>query len=284
MKTNILHRAATLSAIAIATGAATPAALGSAWTQPDGGLSILLPTSYTYADESFDSSGDRVDRADEFTMVEFSPLIEYGVTDSFTLGMQPKYRTVWIETAEGTTDSNSGLAESDFFARQRLWGRNEASLALQVGAKVPISPDEAARVALGRDQYDGDIALAYGNRHTLGSGRIFYSGEVGYTKRWEVPADEAFFNAFIGWTPGGSSWSFILRSANTVSVGNDDENNDEEVLTTFPDYNRHAAQLMTSYRFSNSMSLVGGVSTTYAGENVGIGHTGFVALSVPYTF
>jgi hypothetical protein len=283
MKTNILHRAAALSAIAIATGAVTPAALGSAWTRPDGNLLILLPTSYTHADESFDSSGDRVDRADEFTMVEFSPLIEYGVSDSFTLGMQPKYRKVWIESAEGMTDSNSGLAESDFFARQRLWGRNEASLALQVGVKVPISPDEDARVALGRDQYDGEIKLAYGNRHTLGNGRIFYSGETGYTKRWEVPADEAFFNAFIGWAPGGSSWSFILRSANTVSVGNDGDD-EQEVLTTFPDYNRHAVQLMTSYRFSNSLSLVGGVSTTYAGENVGIGQTGFLALTVPYTF
>lgn len=283
MKTNALHCAAALGAIAIASGAVAPAAWGSAWTRPEGDLLVLLPTSYTYADESFDSNGDRVDRADKFTMVEFSPLIEYGLRDSFTLGMQPKYRKVWIESAEGTTDSNSGLAESDFFARQRLWGRNEASLALQVGVKVPISPDEDASVALGRDQYDGEIKLAYGNRHSLGNGRIFYSGETGYTKRWEVPADEAFFNAFIGWAPGGSSWSFILRSANSVSVGNDDDN-DEEVLTIFPDYKRYAAQLMTSYRFSNSVSLVGGVSTTYAGENVGIGHTGFVALSVPYTF
>lgn len=283
MKTITLYRAAALGAIAMAAGAVTPAALGSAWTRPEGDLLILLPTSYTYADESFDSSGDRVDRADEFTMVEFSPLIEYGVSDSFTLGMQPKYRKVWIESAEGTTDSNSGLAETDLFARQRLWSRDNASLALQVGVKAPISPDEDARVALGRDQYDGEIKLAYGNRHTLANGRIFYSGEAGYTKRWEVPADEAFFNAFIGWAPGGSSWSFILRSANTVSVGNDDDN-EEEVLTTFPDYNRHAAQLMTSYRLNNSVSLVGGVSTTYAGENVGIGHTGFVALSVPYTF
>ena len=284
MKTNTLHRAAALSAIAIATAAVTPAAWGSAWTQPDGVLSILLPTSYTYADESFDNSGDRVHRADKFTMVEFSPLIEYGVSGSFTLGMQPKYRKVWIETAEGGTGSNSGLAESNFFARQRLWSRNQASLALQVGVKVPINPDENATVALGRDQYDGKMALAYGNRHTLGNSRIFYSGEVGYTKRWEVPADEAFFNAFIGWAPGGSSWSFILRSANTVSVGNDSNNNDKEVLTTFPDYKRHDAQLMTSYRFSNSVALVGGVSSTYAGENVGIGQTAFVALSVPYTF
>jgi len=284
MKAAILSRATAFAVVALAIGLIPQTALASAWTRPGGDLLILAPTSYTYADESFDDSGDRVDRPDEFTMVEFSPLIEYGVTDSFTVGMQPKYRKVWIEAADGTTDSNSGLAESDFFVRQRLWSGGDASLAVQIGAKVPVSPDENANVPLGRDQYDGEIKLAYGNRHTVGSGRIFYSGEAGFTKRWEVPADEAFFNAFIGWAPGGSSWSFILRSANTVSVGNDDNDDDAEVLITLPDYNRYAAQFMTSYRFGNSVSLVGGVSTTYAGENVGIGHTGFLALSVPYTF
>lgn len=280
MKAITLPRTWPLGAVALIAGLIPPKAAGSAWTRPDGSLLILMPTSYTYVDESFDDNGDREDRADEFTMVEFSPLIEYGVTDSFTLGMQPKYRKVWIEDAEGLTDSNSGLAESDFFVRQRLWSHDEASLAIQLGVKVPISPDENARVALGRDQYDGELKLAYGNRHTLGGGRLFYSGEAGFNKRWEVPADEAFFNAFIGWAPQGSSWSFILRAANTISVGNDGSGS--EVLTAFPDYNRHDAQLMTSYRFSNSVSVVGGVSSTYAGENVGVGQTGFIALSIPY--
>ena len=126
--------------------------MGSAWTRPEGDLLVLTPISYTYADESFDRDGDRVDRTTEFTMVEFSPLIEYGVTDTFTVGVQPKYRKVWIESATGHTDSNSGLAESDLFVRQRLWNRDGASLSLQVGVKVPINPDEDAHVALGQDE------------------------------------------------------------------------------------------------------------------------------------
>ncbi len=282
MKAFTLPRTWPLGTIALIAGLIPPNAAGSAWTQGDGDLLILVPTSYTYVDQSFDSHGDRKDRSDKFTMVEFSPLIEYGVTDYFTVGMQPKYREVWIKAADNTTDSNAGLAESDFFVRQRLWSHDDASLAMQLGVKVPLSPDENAQVALGRDQYDGEIKLAYGNRHNLGGSRIFYSGETGFKKRWEVPADEAFFNAFIGWAPRDSSWSFILRSANTVSVGN--EGTGPEVLTAFPDYKRHDAQLMTSYKFSNAVSVVGGVSSTYAGENVGIGKTGFIALSIPYWF
>lgn len=256
--------------------------MASAWTRNDGEVLILLPTSYTYADKSFDGNGNRVNR-NKFEMAEFSPLIEYGVSDSFTIGMQPKVRTVWMEAEDGSTESNSGLAESEFFVRQRLWHRDQASLALQAGAKVPINPQENSAVPIGRNQVDADVQLAYGNVHSTGIGRIFYSGEVGYTKRWEIPADEASYNAFIGWSPRSSSWSFILRSANTVSVGNHGTG-DTEVLTAFPEYKRHDIQLMTSYQFSNSVSLAGGISTTYAGENVGIGNTGFVALSIPYMF
>ena len=261
--------------------ASTPAG-ASAWTKSKGDLSILMPLSYTHVDESFDEDGDRVDRP-VFELAEISPLIQYGVTDSFTIGMQPKYRRVWLEDANGDVEHNSGLAETDFFLRQRLWSSGDASLSLQAGVKVPVDPEEDSDVPLGRDQVDADLKLAYGNRHAAGSGRIFYSAETGYNKRWQLPSDEAFFNAFIGWAPGGSAWSFILRSANTVSVGNED-NNDSEVLTAFPDYNRHEAQLMASYRFDNSLSLTGGVSNTFAGESVGIGKTWFLALSVPYEF
>ena len=259
----------------------SPFASGSAWTRPEGNLLVLPPISYTYADESFDNDGDRQDR-NRFEMAEFSPLFEYGITKSLTVGMQPKYRKVWIETDSGETLSNEGLAESDFYIRQQLWSRDQASVSIQLGAKVPISPDEDSEVPLGRDQVDADIKLAYGNRRPMGGGRIFYSGELGYNKRWDVPADEGSFNAFIGWAPGASNWAFILRSANTISLGND-SNDDTEVLTAFPDYKRHDVQLMTSYRFSNAMSLVGGISTTYAGENVGIGNTAFIALSAPYS-
>lgn len=274
-------RASKLGLATLCLGVASPWALGSAWTRPEGNLLVLPPISYTYADESFDEDGNRVDR-NRFEMAEFSPLFEYGVTDSFTVGMQPKYRKVWVETDEGKTESNSGLAETDFYVRQRLWSRDQASFSIQVGVKVPINPDEDSEVPIGRDQEDADIKLSYGNRHPMGRGRIFYSGELGYSKRWDVPADEASFNAFIGWAPGGSNWAFILRSANTISVGND-RDDETEVLTAFPDYKRYDVQLMTSYRFGNSLSLVGGVSTTYAGENVGIGNTAFIGLSAPFS-
>jgi hypothetical protein len=277
MKPKPVSRAAIYGVGALCLGLLPQVVLGAAWTRPQGNLLILAPISYTVADEAFDDSGNRVDRR-KFEMVEFSPLIEYGVTDAFTVGMQPKYRQVSVETANGTV-TNSGFAESDFFVRQRLWSRDQAAFSVQGLVKVPMNPDEDHEAALGRDQMDAAIALAYGNRRSLGRGRIFYNGELGFRKRFEGPDDELSLNGFVGWTPGGS-WSFIVRSANTFGLGNDEDNGD--VLTAGPSYTRHDAQLMASYRLGNSMSLVGGVSTTYAGENVGVGNTGFLAMTMPF--
>jgi len=270
---------ATLNSMAVlCLGMLPQVVLGAAWTRPQGDLLFLMPVSYTTADEAFDEDGNRVDRR-KFEMVEFSPLIEYGFTDSLTGGFQPKYRQVSVETADGGTVSNSGLAEADVYMRKRLWSRDQAAFAVQGLVKVPINPDEGHQAALGRDQVDAEIKLLYGNRHQAGSGRIFYNGEVGFRKRFEGPDDEISINGFIGWAPGGSM-SYILRSANTFGLGNEDGNS--EVLTAGPSFTRHDVQLMASYRMRNAMSIVGGVSTTYAGENVGVGNTAFVAMTLPF--
>jgi hypothetical protein len=211
-------------------------------------------------------------------MVEISPLIEYGFSDSLTGGFQPKFRDVKVDTANGTA-SNSGLAEVDLYLRKRLWQQDQAAFSIQGLVKAPVSPDQDHAAALGRDQVDAEIKLLYGNRHSVGGGGIFYNGELGYRKRFEGPDDEIMANAFIGWTPGGPL-SLILRSANTFGVGN--EEGTSEVLTAGPSFTRHDAQLMASYRFPNALSITGGYSSTYAGENVGLGKTGFVAVTLPF--
>jgi hypothetical protein len=269
---------------ALCLGLLPQAVLGSAWTRPDGGLLLLAPVAYTHADQAFDEHGERVDR-NRFEMVESSPLLEYGLTDSFTIGMQPKFRRVSVATANGTV-TNSGLAETDLFVRQRLWKHAQASTSIQALVKLPIEPDEDHVAALGRDQVDAAVKLAYGNRHDVGDGRIFYSAETGYRRRWELPDDEISLNAFIGWSPG-DSWSFIVRSANVWGVKDGEDiaqaiDEGGEVLTTGPSFVRHDAQLLTSYKFHNAVSLVGGVSSTYAGENVGVGETAFLALTLQY--
>lgn len=87
------------------------AAQGGAWTRTQGDWMFMLPAAYVYADEAFDDNGDRVDRR-RFEMYELSPLLEYGFTDDLTGGIQPKYRSVSVETGAGEA-ANSGVAEAE---------------------------------------------------------------------------------------------------------------------------------------------------------------------------
>lgn len=245
-----------------------------AWTRPQGETLLLLPLAYVTADEAFDGSGNRVDR-DRFEMLEFSPMVEYGITDALTGGLQPKFRRVKVETDSGD-ETNSGLAEADAFLRYRLWQKDQAAFSVQGLVKAPIEPDEDDVAALGRDQVDVELSLLYGNRHALHQGgSIFYNGEVGYRKRFKEPDDEIHLDAYVGWSTGGP-WTVVLRSANSIGIG--DATGTREVLTTRPSFRRHEAQLIGSYRFTPKTSGVVGVSTTFAGEDVGIGHTGFVSV------
>jgi hypothetical protein len=269
---------AALAAVPACVALFPSAASAGAWTRAQGETMLLLPLAYVTADKAFNGSGDRVDR-DRFEMLEFSPMVEYGFTDALTGGLQPKFRRVKVDTDSGD-ETNEGLAEADAFLRYRLWSQDQAAFSVQGLVKAPIEPDEDDLAALGRDQVDVELSLLYGNRRTLQSGgSFFYNGELGYRKRFKEPDDEIHLDAYVGWSTGGP-WTVVLRSANTIGVGN--ATGTREVLTTRPSFRRHEAQLIGSYRFTPKTSGVVGVSTTFAGEDVGIGHTGF--LSVVTTF
>lgn len=261
-------------AVVVLAGLSAAEATAGAWTRPEGQWLLLAPISYVVADKAYDGGGDRVDR-ERFEMLEFSPLFEYGFNADLTGGLQPKFRRVKVETDTGSA-TNSGLAEADAFLRYRLWHKDQAAFSVRGLVKVPIEPDEKHAAALGRDQVDAEVALLYGNRHILRSGgNVFYSGELGYRKRFGGPDDQLHLHGYVGWNRGGP-WTVVLRSANTIGIGS--ESGTREVLTTGPSFRKHEAQLIVSRRFTDSVSGVVGVSTTYAGENVGAGKTGFVTL------
>jgi hypothetical protein len=252
------------------------AAIADAWTRRQGEVVVLVPVAYVVADESFDDNGDRVDR-EHFAMFEMSPYLEYGFTDTLTGGLQPKYRWVEIDTPTGEA-SNAGLAESDFFLRYRLWQSGESAFSVQTLVKAPLHPDEEDPAALGRDQVDAEINLLYGSRIPMDHGAFLYHADLGFRKRFDEPDDEVFANAYVGWS-GPDSWSLILRSANTIGLGN---SQGREVLASGPSFKRYEAQLIAGYQFNNTLSGSVGISNAYAGENSGVTNAGFVSLRTSF--
>lgn len=236
-----------------------------AWTRPQGDGVLSLPVTYTTADEGFDEDGDRVDRL-EFEMVEFAPYFEYGLLDTLTFGLQPKYRDVEVETSTGDRVTNSGLAETDILLRQKLGGEGDAAFSVQGLVKVPIDPQEDDEAALGRDQVDAQLSLLYGNRHRMDAGTFFYNLEAGYRHRLEEPDDQVSANAFAGWS--ASKWTFLVTSENTVGVDSPEVDSDE-VLTARRTFTQFKAGLVASYRITDHLGISANASRVYAGEGVG---------------
>lgn len=241
-----------------------PAEAG-AWTRPQGDGVLSLPVTYTTADEGFDDDGDRVDRL-EFEMVEFAPYFEYGLLDTLTFGLQPKYRSVEVETSTGDRVTNSGLAETDVLLRQRLWGEGDAAFSVQGLVKLPVDPQEEEEAALGRDQMDAELSLLYGNRHRMDAGTFFYNLDVGYRHRVDDPDDQVNANAFAGWSV--SKWTFLVTSENTVGLESPPSVEDE-VLTARRSFTQFKAGLVASYRITDNMGVSANASRIYAGEGVG---------------
>lgn len=243
-------------------------AVGGAWTRAQGDGLLSVPVTYTTADEGFDQDGEREDRL-EFEMLEIAPYFEYGLRDSLTFGMQPKYRDVEVETSGGDRISNSGPAESDFFLRQRLWREGDAAFSAQGLVKAPIDPEENHAAALGRDQFDLELSLLYGNRHRMENGTFFYNLDVGYRHRMEDPDDQVSAGAFAGWSV--SKWTFLVSSDNTIGLESPPSVNlnGDEVLTARSSFSRFKAGLVASYRLTDTIGVSGNASRVYAGEAVG---------------
>jgi hypothetical protein len=271
MRNRIVPTIAAVAGLALLFNLLPSAADAAAWTRRQGEFLFVIPVEYFFADEQFDGDGDRVDR-DKFEQVELAPYLEFGLTDYLTVGAQPKYRWVELDTPGGSID-NEGLAETDVFTRVRLWHDGQAAFSIQGLVKVPIEADEGDDLPIGREQVDVELSALFGNGHSLDGGRIFYNLELGFRKRFDDPADEVHGDAFLGWT--GGAWTVILHALNTIGLNSNAD--DAEVLTAEPEYRRHKAQLTLAYQVTDTTSLVAGASTTYAGRNVGVGHSGFLS-------
>lgn len=140
-------------------------AAAAAWPRARNQHLLVLPVEYSTADRQFDEDGDKIDRL-KFQQVQISPYFEYGLTDSLTIGAQPRF--IWVQHANefGGDDINTGLADIDIFARLRLWGRGAAALSVRGLAKAPIEADETEAAPLGFDQADIEGSLLYTNAYS----------------------------------------------------------------------------------------------------------------------
>ena len=161
-----------------------------AWTAPKNTFYDKLAFNHYFANQSFNSRGERVDSPNngKFTDFNLSNYVEFGITDDLTVINSLAYK--WLENdTDRHLYKGYGLGDVDLGLRYKLMDNSAGIVSSQLLVKIPGPYDKKDPLPLGNGQFDTELRLLYGRSlYPLipGYGNV----EIGYRWRAEAPSDE----------------------------------------------------------------------------------------------
>lgn len=253
-------RTRALAAIA-ACLAGGPATAG-AWTLPQGDGQVIAAATFSRGERYFDDKGKLIPEAN-YRKFDFPVLVEYGLTDRFTVIASPSF--LHVEVGAHPVHSYQGLGYMDLGARLRLWTSGAHVISLQALGRIPgaRNPDNPAE--LGWTQTETDLRALWGYAFDLGPWPAFVDAQIAYRSRGGGPADEIRLDLTLGARPH-PRWLILLQSFNTISAG--------PAAGVFEETRSHKLAVSAAYTIGRWTLQAGGV-TTLSGRNA-LGEHGLI--------
>jgi hypothetical protein len=202
-----------------------------------------------------------------YHQMEFAPYVEYGLTDRWTLGTQPRLQSVWTESA-GATKWSDGLAQLNVFARYTVYHGDYDVVAVQGQVGVPGAATSAdPQVAYPNTEYE--LRGLYGHGFSLGSWTGFTDAEVAGRLRMGADADEVRLDLTAGVRPV-PDWMLLVQSFSTIGLRDNGPGGADYSITKL------YASLV--YDITPRVSVQVGGYRELAGRNVSLGNAGLLAL------
>lgn len=177
----------------------TSEVIAGAWTAKEGASYNKFAFNYFFSDENFDSDGNRVSAGSDFTDVNLTVYVEYGIRDNVTAFFSVPYKWIETELDGGGGSETNGIGDQDIGLRYNFFNDDSGVLSIQGLIKIPDPLDEnPGDLPLGNGQTDYEIRLLYGK--SLYPIPIYFGLEGGYRFRTQDPSDEYRYLAEIGWT------------------------------------------------------------------------------------
>lgn len=251
-----------------------------AWTLDEGKWFAADSVSYYNTDHFIDDSGQH-NRQPRFSKWEWNGYYEYGWQDDLTVGanlflhrLSADYTryTPTSPTATHGTDANYGLADTEFFVRQRLWqGKwmgNDAVLSLQPLVKLPSWYSEGGNPRSGTDNFDTELRLRGGYNFALLDRTHFATLDLAYRKRFGEWRDQFKSDVTLGFQLN-DAFTLLLQSFITQRL--EGTARDTFVSGVVNDYDLMKAQASLVYRLTPATRIqIGGFTHAYA-RNTGDG-------------
>ncbi|HQT63856.1 MAG TPA: hypothetical protein PLO16_04990 [Acidocella sp.] len=253
-------------ALIMALPLAKPAEAG-AWDQTAGqGLLISSFSYYQVGVQGYNQFGRPTGKG-TYIQEEFSPYLEYGLTDRWTIGLQPRLQAITQSGLPGTGHAY-GLVQLNLFARYQIYRDDNNAFAAQGQIGVPGTASvRVPQLAMPSGEYEA--RLLYGHNLTLAGVPAYLDVEAAYRLESDGYADQIRGDATLGVTPF-QNWQILAQSFNTISVGH--------AVPGQSDYDLYRVELSAVYSITKALAVQVGAWHDVGGRNIALGNAGVAAL------
>lgn len=257
----------------------TSSALAGAWTRDAGDLLLVTTGVYYSSDRYFDQDGQTKPQG-EFSKYELNPYLEYGLTDSLTLGANFFAQYLEQEAITGESNDNWGLTDTELFARQRLLQGESWVVSFQPLIKLPSFYYHDELPKGGNNRFDLEASLLGGYSFSLWSLYHYADIRFGYRHRLDYRLhDQLRMDAKLGLSLS-DRWQLIPALAYTHALGNTQSSAFAE--SGLNDYDLLKVECSLLYRWNEQLYLSAGLFSHMDGTQTGKGHG--MMVSTGYQF
>lgn len=168
------------------------AAHAGAWVQPAGKGLFISQFGYFESDKYYDASGDKVSQS-TYRKYEYMPYVEYGVTDTITVG-----GTASLQHDRQSGSSNTGIADPEIFLRTAVWKDAKQVVSLQPLVKVTSLFEDDSAPRGGSTSTDLELSALYGRSVNLFGPNDYLDLRAGYRHRLDNLNDQVRLDALLG--------------------------------------------------------------------------------------
>ncbi len=246
---------------------ASSGASASPWARADNELLIISRADYFKADLGpVNTIGGIVDS--RFERFMSNTYVEYGLTETITIGGKALYGTSWL-TRGGATETASGFSEVETYIQYQVFRSPIHSGAVRLAVARPANFSSGARPELLSNGVDMDVSALYGRNITSNSVKIFTTAELGYRKRFSDSADHIRMDATIGIEPS-DQFLILFDFFSTLSIQNESAGG--------ADFDIIKIQPSLLWRATRRWAFQAGMTEEIASRNISTGRTYFFGL------
>lgn len=260
-------------------------AFAGAWTKKEGGTYNKASMNFFSSDEFFDDDGDRVDSDAEFTDLNITYYLEYGVNNNLTFFASVPYKSIESEPDGGPTSKGppslsirtEDFGDIDLGLKYKFYDGEKGVFSVQGLVKVPEAYDEDEPLPVGNGQYDVEVRFLYGK--SLYPRPMYYGLELGFRNRNEEPSDEYKYLVEFGYNPT-KKVSLRTKLDGTLSAENADFVVDPSTgnPTLAPEFDVVKLELTLGYSLTKQQTFEFSWTPVVSGKNTGFGQTFSIAF------